>query len=84
MHSIWWFFGLTNGSGTPYLFWSGIGSDLGEFAIAAVLWHKMNCDVAGCWRLGLRKVAGTNHTVCHKHHPDGQVTAEELREMRQP
>lgn len=55
MRAILHFFGLDNGSGQAYLFWSGIGSDLGEItllgAIVGMARHK-NCHVQGCWRLG--------------------------------
>lgn len=56
------------------LFWGGIGSSLGEFAIVGLLWHKVNCGVKGCWRVGLRKVPGTGHVVCHRHHPENKPT----------
>jgi hypothetical protein len=69
--------GLDNGSATPYLFWSGIGSDLGELAIVGVLagmLRKHNCEVHRCWRLGRHSTDG-GHMVCRKHHPDGHLTA---------
>ena len=65
-------FGLDNGSGPWYLGWSGAGSDIGEIAILGFIWQayrKHNCGVKGCWRIGIRKVEGTDHVVCHVHHP---------------
>jgi len=75
--------GLDNGSGVPYLAWSGPGADLGEFAIvgsliAGVRHH--NCHVHGCWRVGRHPVAGTGYVVCRRHHPDGAPTAADIRE----
>jgi hypothetical protein len=66
------FFGLDDGSGPNYLFWSGIGSDITELVlIGAViqLYRRHNCGVKGYWRIGMRKVPGTEHVVCHSHHP---------------
>jgi hypothetical protein len=67
--------GADNTSGVIYGFWSGFGSDLGELAIVAGLvgmYRKHTCHVRGCWRLQRRAVAGTEHVVCHKHHPKGE------------
>jgi hypothetical protein len=67
-----YFFGLDNGSGAHYLFWSGIGSDATEFLILGgiiQLYRRHNCHVKGCWRMQRRAVAGTGHIVCNKHHP---------------
>jgi hypothetical protein len=63
------FIGVTSGNGRWYLFWSGWEPDLTQLAIVLALWHRFNCGANGCWRLGLRKVEGTSHVVCHKHHP---------------
>lgn len=68
-----WFFGINNEAGPNYAFWSGIGSDIGEVVIIGAIWQAYrarNCHVKGCWRLQWRRVAGTDHTVCRKHHPD--------------
>ena len=67
------FFGLDNGSGANYLWWSGIGSDLGEVAMIGAAWtlaRKHNCHVKGCWRLGKHDLEGTPYCLCAKHHPD--------------
>jgi hypothetical protein len=80
------FFGLDNGSGAQYLFWSGIGSDLSEIAIlfAIYTWiRRANCGVKGCFRIGLRKVPGTDHVVCHKHHPNEPPSHKQVLEDHQ-
>jgi hypothetical protein len=66
------FFGINNLSGYGYGFWSGIGSDLGEFALigaVVALYRKHNCHVKGCWRLSRHPVEGTPWVTCRKHHP---------------
>lgn len=64
------FFGLDNGSGPFYGFWSGVGSDIGELAlvgaVAGVFRHH-NCHIKGCWRLG--KHPHGPYKLCAKHHP---------------
>lgn len=67
-----------------YNFWSGIGSDFGELTIFAAvmgLYHKHNCHVTGCWRIGKYKVAGSHYVVCKVHHPSvpDAVTAEHIQ-----
>lgn len=64
------FFGLTNGAGLPYLFWSGIGSDLGEIALLGVVvkaYTHLNCTQKGCWRIAKHPVDGTPYRTCHRH-----------------
>lgn len=63
MHLLAHILGLDNPTGLPYLFWSGIGSDLGELAIVAVIWHHLNCHEAGCWRVARHQCAG----YCRNH-----------------
>jgi hypothetical protein len=46
-----------------YDFWSGVGSDLGELAIVAVVYHHLNCHDAGCWRVARHRLGG----FCRKH-----------------
>ena len=53
-----------NGSGPYYGFWSGFGSDLGEFTILIMLVKATNCHEKGCWRPGL---IHKGHVVCYKH-----------------
>lgn len=83
---VWWWFlhasGADNPSGPQYGFWSGFGSDIMEFAILGSLVHlahEHNCQVKGCWRVGLHKT-DAGHKACKKHHPtrDCQMTAQEL------
>lgn len=62
-----YFFSTTN---HWYGFWSGIGSDIGEFAILGVLWKKLNCHAKGCYRIGLHRVSDGHFVVCRKHHPE--------------
>ena len=75
-------FGLDNGSGAWYLFWSGI---FDVFVLAAglagnayVTARKHNCHVHRCWRIGRHPVTGTAYVVCRTHHPDGHVTAAQV------
>lgn len=82
------FFGLDNGGETPYLFWSGIGSDIPMFAAALglvanfyVQVRKHNCEVRGCWHISRHKVEATGHYVCRRHHPEGAPTAQRIREL---
>jgi hypothetical protein len=78
LHLIFHLLGLDNSSGTAYLAWSGIGSDLGELAIVGGLItqaRNANCEVHGCWRLGRHRTAA-GHRVCRFHHPDEHLTAE--------
>jgi hypothetical protein len=66
------FFGLDNLSGPFYGWWSGAGSDISELAIVGAIvatYRNKNCHVKRCWRLQWKKVPGTDHTVCRKHHP---------------
>jgi hypothetical protein len=68
--------GTVNEPGVYYGFWSGFGSDIGEYAIlvglTAGLYHSFrrhNCHERGCWRIGLHHVEGTPFIACRKHHP---------------
>ncbi len=77
--------GLDNGSGSWYLWWSGIGADFQELALLGVvigLYRQHNCHARGCWRLKRHAVEGTPFVVCRKHHPtldDEPSTAEEIK-----
>ena len=76
--------GADDVSGRWYGFWSGFGSDIGEFGIVvglAALVRKHNCHAKGCPRLGRHPVAGTTYVVCRKHHPDAKPTAAHIREQ---
>lgn len=71
------------GTGVYYGFWSGFGSDLGEYVIVSSVfsgiwmhYQHINCHNRegwlpwGCWRLGKYSAAGGQYKLCHKHHPD--------------
>jgi nitrite reductase/ring-hydroxylating ferredoxin subunit len=65
-----------------YNFWSGIGSDITEFAVLGWLYaflRKHNCHAKGCPRIGRHAVSGTDYVVCRKHHPDDSPTAGQIR-----
>lgn len=69
MHLILHWIGVDTEAGTPYAFWSGFGSDLGEVALlGAVLgaYRKHHCHEARCWRIGRHTVNGT--PWCNRHH----------------
>jgi hypothetical protein len=71
-------FGLDNGGGTPYLFYSGVGGiieRLLELAVLAlILLRRHNCHVTRCYRIGRAPVQGTPWHVCWHHHPEGRPT----------
>lgn len=63
--------GLDDASGPWYLFWSGIGADLGMFVAVYAFLKHVNCHTRGCWRIGRHHLDGTKFRVCryHKEHP---------------
>lgn len=69
LHWLFHFFGLDDGSGAWYLFWSGPVGDAallgGIFAGARLI----NCHTHGCWRLARYHVVDTPYKTCRKHHP---------------
>lgn len=77
MHAVAHVLGLDNASGGWYLWWSGIGADLGLFGAPFILWRRHNCEVQRCWRLG-RHTTAAGHRVCRIHHPDDGVTAADV------
>jgi hypothetical protein len=82
MHLILKVLGVDDLTGPWYGFWSGFGSDLTEFALVGALLGMIrahNCEVHRCWRLGRHVTAAGQH-VCRRHHPDGHLTAETVRE----
>lgn len=92
MHAVanwlYFFFGVS-GTGSHYGFWSGAGSDLGEYTVAVGIFltlahavRSKNCEVHRCWRLGAH-VTAANHRVCRRHHPDGPPTAEQVAEAHE-
>lgn len=69
--------GTRNEPGGYYAFLSGSGSDISEIAIfGAVIgaYHRVNCHVKGCWRIGRQHVEGSTFVVCRKHHPSPKPT----------
>ena len=84
-----WFlhtFGLDDGSGAWYLFWSGIVGDVALLGTLFVLMRRLNCHAAGCWRLGIHRVVGTPFVTCRKHHPvvpTGRVSADQIAQVHQ-
>jgi hypothetical protein len=78
--------GLDNASGTAYLLWSGVGSDLGELAIIGALfahYKRHTCHVTDprfCWRPGIHPVAETGFRTCKRHHPTvpDRITADHI------
>lgn len=84
------FLGIDNPAGRWELFWSGIGSDIGELAIVSAvvgaamgMWHKHNCHAKGCWKIGKHKVEGTDYVTCRTHHPEDAPTAEHIKNQWQ-
>ena len=77
-------FGLDNGSGTAYLFWSGICGDLFLVGGAWAIYRHHNCHVAGCPRIARHEVVGTPYKTCRKHHPvvDKGTTAADIKDAR--
>jgi hypothetical protein len=74
--------GVDDVSGRWYAWWSGFAGDLSSFALfggAYALIRRHNCDVHGCWRLGVlpTDVGGMVHHVCKRHHP-GAPTADDV------
>lgn len=74
--------GSSNSAGVApnYNFWSGFGSDLGEYVIVSSLAggiamsaRKHNCHVHGCPWIGRYHLAGGQYVVCRKHHPDAAI-----------
>jgi hypothetical protein len=75
--------GIYNETGPWYAFWSGFGSDIGEYAVFAALvtavvgaYRRHNCNIKGCWRLQWREYVdadGVKHMWCKKHHPSKPV-----------
>jgi hypothetical protein len=69
--------GLDDASGGWYLWWSGIGADLGYLAIVGGLINlarRHNCHTDKCWRIGhydfTDSVTGLVHRLCRRCHPD--------------
>ena len=72
--------GTVNEVSPYYGFFSGFGSDLGEYAIVwsvcggiALTARKHNCHHDGCPWIGRYEIADGHYRVCRKHHPDPAV-----------
>jgi hypothetical protein len=81
--------GTVKEPGAYYAFWSGLGSDLAEFAIIGTvatgvcrLVRKYNCHQARCWRLGNHPATGGQFMLCCRHHPDYPGAAGHVRNDR--
>lgn len=68
--------GSLNSASKAYNFWSGLGSDIGELALAgaiAGLVRKHNCRQHRCWRFGhyvlKDEATGLEYLLCRRHHP---------------
>ena len=55
--------GLDDGNSAWYLWWSGIGADLGELTLIAVVYHHLNCHAEGYWRPARHQMGG----YCRRH-----------------
>lgn len=85
--------GTINESGPYYGFWSGFGSDLGEYVIATSIlgslyraMRKGNCHTEGCWRMAKLPVGDPPYRVCKKCHYEAtgtKVTMEHLKHHHQ-
>lgn len=77
--------GTIQEAGPYYGFFSGFGSDLGEYVIVSsvgtaviVALRKNNCHHDGCPWLGRYHIADGHYRVCRKHHPDAAVRAKHV------
>jgi hypothetical protein len=43
-------------------------------------WKATECHIAGCHKHQWKRVAGTDHVVCKKHHPDDEPTHAQVLE----
>lgn len=70
--------GTARGGPDPYYnFWSGFGSDMGEYAIASSLivgivaaYRRHQCQEPTCWWLGKHPTHDGTFILCRRHHPD--------------
>lgn len=72
MHWLAHFFGFSagDGNGSPYLFWSGAGSDMAYIGVLIAILRRYNCHQPRCLRLGRFPVKGTAWKACRHHHPE--------------
>ncbi len=64
------FIGVTDPSGMPYLFWSGIFGDITIFVAIGVWYWKHTCHDPGCWRIARHAHEHGKYQFCRKHHPE--------------
>jgi hypothetical protein len=67
--------------GDLYDFYSGFAQAIGSITLLGgliALGRKHNCHVKGCWRIGRQQIEGKNWLLCHKHHPDGRPTSQDV------
>lgn len=78
--------GLTDASGSYYLFWSGIGGGPTVIALPIVAYEyarRNSCDVPGCKRMARRKAKdkyGDTHGVCVRHLHEYEVKPDEIEQ----
>jgi hypothetical protein len=71
--------GIDDPAGRWYLFWSGIGANLGELSVLAgivSLYRKHTCHLDRCWRIG--KYRHGEWLLCRRHHPEDKLTVEDV------
>jgi hypothetical protein len=71
--------GVANENSVYYAWWSGSGSDVWGYTVAATvvlsavhMFRRHNCKEHGCWRIGIHEyldVDGQRHIACKHHHP---------------
>ena len=74
-----------------YNFFSGSGSDIGEYVIVTsvvgsslLVWRTHTCQgVWWCWRHPHHALDGTPYKLCTKHHPDDVPTVGEALAARE-
>lgn len=59
--------GLDTQNGIPYMFWSGIGTQVTVLVAAYGAYHKHRCHWTRCLRIGKHVVRGTPY--CLRHRP---------------
>jgi hypothetical protein len=69
-HWLYVWLGLSNASGSPYLFWSGIFGDASIFAAAVAFLLHSRCHSKGCFRRAKYPDASGTYKVCRVCHPD--------------
>lgn len=76
MHLLQHILGLDDAAGRWYLWWSGVGADLGIVGAVYGLYRRHNCEIHRCPRFG-RHVTAAGARLCRRHHPDDHLTVEQ-------